>query len=86
MGKRGNGEGSLYQRESDGRWVGAVVVEGRRRTVYGSTQREAREKLRSMVRSIEDGLPVTPGRGVTVAAYLTQWSEVTLPSRCGRDG
>jgi integrase len=81
MGKRSNGEGSLYQRGSDGRWVGAVVVEGRRRAVYGSTQREAREKVRSMVRSIEDGRPVTPGRGVTVAAYLTQWCEVTLPSR-----
>ena len=81
MSKRGNGEGSLYQRESDGKWVGAVVVDGRRRTVYGDTQHEARDNLRRVQRAVEDGLPVTPGRGTTVAGYLAQWTSVTLPSR-----
>ncbi len=81
MGKRSNGEGSLYQRESDGRWVGAVVVEGRRRAVSGASQREAREKLRALQSAIEDGLPITAGRSITVAGYLAQWCDVTLPSR-----
>jgi integrase len=81
MGKRSNGEGSLYQRESDGRWVGAVVVEGRRRAVYGTTQREARDKLRALLTAVENGLPITAGRSVTVAGYLAQWCDVSLPSR-----
>jgi integrase len=81
MGKRSNGEGSLYQRESDGKWVGAVVVDGRRRAVYGTTQREARDKLRALLSAVENGLPVTAGRSVTVAGYLAQWCDVTLSSR-----
>jgi integrase len=81
MSKRANGEGSLYQRESDGKWVGAVTVDGRRRTVYGPTQREAREKLRRAQRTLEDGLPLESGRGVTLGAYLGQWCAVTLPAR-----
>lgn len=41
--KRGQNEGGLYQRESDGRWVGAIdlgYVNGKRKrkTVYGKTQ------------------------------------------------
>ncbi len=86
MTKRGNGEGSLYQRESDSKWVGAVTVDGRRRTVYGVTQKEAREKLRRAQRAVEDGLPLESGRGVTVGAYLAQWCAVTLPAACGPDG
>jgi integrase len=81
MGKRSNGEGSLYQRESDGKWVGALVIDGRRRTVYGTTQKDAREKLRQAQRAAEDGLPLETGRGATLGAYLDQWCAVTLPAR-----
>jgi integrase len=81
MTKRGNGEGSLYQRASDGKWVGAVMVDGRRRVVYGATQREARDELRKVLRAVEDGMPITKGRGLTVGAYFEQWCDVTLTSR-----
>ena len=51
-GRRGNGEGAVYQRASDGRWLGAVVVgydpEGRprRKTVSARTRSEAVAKLK----------------------------------------
>lgn len=79
---RGNGEGSVYQRSSDGLWVGAVTLPtGKRKPVYGRTQREAREKMRDVQRAVDDGRPITSGRGVTLARYLDQWTGVTLPSR-----
>ncbi len=81
MGKRSNGEGSLYQRESDGKWVGAARLDGRRRTVYGDTQAEARGKLRALIRDHEDGLPIITGRGTTLGTYLEQWTTITLPAR-----
>jgi len=48
--RRGSGEGGVYQRASDGRWVGVVDlgwIDGkrRRRTVYGATRAEAVAKL-----------------------------------------
>ncbi len=62
-GKRLNGEGSIYQRTSDGRWVGAVSLgydqKGRpiRKTVSAKTADEVREKLRKVQRQVDDGLP-----------------------------
>ena len=50
--RRGRGEGSVYQRESDGLWVGTASLEfdgtgkRRRKTVYGKTKTEALAKLR----------------------------------------
>jgi hypothetical protein len=47
--KRGNGEGSIYRREVDGRWIGSIVVgytsagRQRRKTVSAETRREAAE-------------------------------------------
>jgi integrase len=81
MSRRARGEGSLYQRDSDGKWVGAVTLEdGRRRVVYGTSQREARDKLRAVERELENGLPMTPER-LTVGAYLDDWCTVTLAER-----
>jgi len=43
-GRASNGEGSLYHRESDGRWVGAVSIgydhrgQSRRKTVSAKTR------------------------------------------------
>jgi integrase len=60
--RRGRGEGSIYFRESDGRWVGSVVVgysaeTGRplRRNVYGATKEEALEKLDALRGKVKAG-------------------------------
>jgi integrase len=78
---RARGEGSLYQRASDGKWVGAVTLEdGGRRVVYAETQAQALKKLRAVRRAVEDGLPVTAAR-LTLGSYLEGWLTVTLPSK-----
>jgi hypothetical protein len=41
--RRGRGEGSVYQRK-DGRWSASLYLEnGKRKTVYGKTRKEAYE-------------------------------------------
>ena len=72
--KRGNGDGSLYLRR-DGRWVASITLEGGvRRTYYGRTRLEVRQKLSAALRAKADGLLV-PRADRTVAAYLEQWLE-----------
>lgn len=81
MGRRANGEGSVYQRMTDGRWVGALTLpDGRRKIVYGKTKKTALTKLREVERAVEDGLPVTT-TPVTVAEYMQSWLTTTLPAR-----
>lgn len=54
--KRGQNEGSIYQR-NDGRWAGAVSLgNGKRKTVYGRTADEARNKVTEINRRVSDGL------------------------------
>ena len=78
-GKRGNGEGSIYQRD-DGRWCATATVQGslgeepKRKYVYGRTRAEVAGKLKILHRAIQQGLPVTDDR-LTVGAFLTEWLE-----------
>ena len=56
MAKRGNGEGSIYRR-NDGRWVGELTIEGRRRKfVYGKTRKEVQEKLQAALQEKQQGV------------------------------
>src|SRR5262245_3406488 len=48
--KTPNNEGSVYQRQSDGRWVAAVTPpSGRRRVVYGPTEKAAIRERRKLL-------------------------------------
>lgn len=82
--RRAHGEGSLYQRKSDGRWVGTLTVgydeEGkqRRRVVYGKTQREARQKLDEIRHQHTSG--TLGDTRETVAQYLDRWLDVKARS------
>lgn len=80
---RANGEGSLYQRSSDGMWVGSVTLEtGKRKTVSAKTQAKARAKLKELQAKIDAGLPITSGKGVTLERWLTEeWVAKILPRR-----
>lgn len=76
-GRRGNGEGSIYQRESDGYWVGMAYVHTtsgqiKRRPVYGRSFDEVREKLDALKTRSAAGMPA-PDRRTTVAQFLDQW-------------
>jgi integrase len=75
--KRGiKGAGSVYQRKSDGRWVGSFVVEetGKRKSVYASTEKEAYEKLQQAMKEHKDGID-TQGRYQKLGVYLEWWLE-----------
>ncbi len=69
--RRANQEGTLHERK-DGRWAGALSLEGRRKYVYGRTKAEAAAKLRVLQRATEDGLDLPDAR-LTVGAYLLRW-------------
>ncbi len=75
--RRTHGDGGLYQRESDGRWVGVIDlgwIDGkrRRRVVYGRTEREARDKMRDL-RKAADGGQDLAAKTQTVAEWMTYW-------------
>ncbi|MCX4470796.1 site-specific integrase [Micromonospora sp. NBC_01655] len=76
-GRNPNGEGSIYQRSSDGRWVGQAYVlttEGtrKRKFVYGATWEEAHAKLVELKSRSQRGIP-TPDRAWKIADYLPYW-------------
>jgi integrase len=59
--RRAAGDGSVHKRKQGG-WQGSIdvaVVDGqrRRKTVYGATQREVRDKLTAIRRTLDAGLP-----------------------------
>lgn len=75
--RRSHGEGSVFQRASDGRWVGRVdagYADGKRKrvTVYGSTEREALGKLREVTKAKERGQDLLARRR-TVTEWLAEW-------------
>ena len=68
------GEGSVYQRASDGKWVAAVTLpSGRRKVVYGKDEAEAMRKRRQLLRDVELGRPAPLGRTPTLGKYLQHW-------------
>lgn len=77
-GQRANGEGSVYQRASDKRWLGAATVgfdtNGRpkRRFVSAKTRAEAVRKLRAIQQQLDEGLPL-PDTKLSVSQLLDRW-------------
>ncbi len=82
MGKRANGEHSIYQRK-DGTWCAAIVCDdpatGRRtrKVLYGKTRTQVRGKLKVADERAEAGAPVRDAKA-SVAAWLAQWRATTL--------
>lgn len=75
MGKRGNGEGSIYRRK-DGRWVAEMTIEGRKRKfVYGKTRKEVQEKLKTALHEQQQGTLVEHTSKQTLEQFLNDWLE-----------
>lgn len=87
MGKRRvRGEGSIYQRASDGLWVGVVDLgwsggRRKRRTVSAKTLRELRPRLATLRREIDAGVV---SDSATVEQWLNHWLD-DIASRTVRD-
>lgn len=75
--RRLRGEGSVYQRSSDGRWVGQISqrVGGllRRHTVYAETMGEAGDKLRLLRDKLRLGFDPSRKRSPRVADAIDVW-------------
>lgn len=84
-GRRGHGEGSIYQRE-DGRWCASVDLgyadgKRKRKVVYGKTRKEVAEKLKVALRDQQQGLPIAVERQ-TVGHFLNRWmTDKIAPNR-----
>lgn len=75
--RRDYGEGSLYHRESDNRWVGSFYYDGKRKYVYGSVggkREEARRKLKEAMLKAEAGTLVSNHKQ-TLAEFFDYWLE-----------
>src|SRR5215471_19115751 len=93
MSRRGNGEGSIYDRVQRRRLKDGTVVEktiwcasvsldyGERKVIYGNTREEVAAELVRILGARQGGLAV-PGVRLKVGPYLEQWLEDTVkPSR-----
>jgi integrase len=80
--RRGQHEGSCYQRASDGKWVAAIDLgwsggKRQRRYYYGATQAEALDKLHDARHQQRRGTRLDADR-LTVAAFLSDWLELDV--------
>ncbi|WP_082376152.1 tyrosine-type recombinase/integrase [Nocardiopsis sp. NRRL B-16309] len=78
MGRRANGEGTIYQRV-DGRYEAAIMLptsSGTRKRfrVYGKTRQEAHKKLTRIVEEVRRGI-LPPEQAWKVGEYLDFWLE-----------
>mgnify|MGYP001007002162 CR=1 FL=1 len=77
MAKRGNGEGSIYQR-SDGKWCGSISIgwtdDGKlkRRTIYGKTRKEVADKITMLKNDHILGRSIEPTK-INVAEHFNNW-------------
>lgn len=86
-GKRGHGEGTIYQRKSDSLWVGTIMLgrkpDGRpdRPKVTGRTRGDVQKQLAQLRRKADEGLRADPSKErQTVAAFMDTWLAATRTS------
>jgi hypothetical protein len=91
--RRINGEGSVYQRRSDGLWVGAVTLgydntgRQRRKTVSAKTRSEALAKVRAVQRQVDESTTRSSVTGETVPACTVEVGRAERGAReSGCDG
>src|SRR5215204_5481083 len=84
MGKRGNGEGSIYEHKKNGKKVGYrgsytiyTITGPKRRYISGKTREEARQKLARAIADRDGGLVFEVYRQ-TVGEYLERWFETSV--------
>lgn len=81
---RGNGEGAIYQRQSDGKWCCAVTLpSGKRRVLYGKTRKEVADKLLEAQNTLKQSKPL-PALRETLAAFLERWLRDVAAQRVRR--
>ncbi len=71
--RRANGEGSIYQRKSDGRWVASISLGGmKRKHILGRTHAEVAAKKAALLADRDKGIPI-PTSTQSLGQYLDSW-------------
>ena len=79
--RRGKGEGSIYQRASDGKWVGMIDLgygpdgKRKRKPIYGKTRKEVAEKMKAKLHEQQQGILPRETTRQTLEQYLADWLE-----------
>ena len=75
MTRRGNGEGSVFQRKSDKKWVASITLDdGKRKVLYGKTKKEVTEKLIKVRREQQQGMLSVTSK-TKMSEYIEGWLE-----------
>ena len=78
MKRRSNGEGNIRQRE-DKTWEGRILIDGKRKSVYGKTKNEVRQKMTELQWESDNALYVHTPAKLTVNEWMQTW----LATCCG---
>src|SRR2546426_281472 len=76
--RRGHNEGGIYQRASDGLWVGSVNLgygpdgKRKRKVFYGKKRPEVAEKMKVALRDQQQGTLIIT-KSQTTEQFLTHW-------------
>ena len=74
--KKGNGEGRHPRERADGRWEARYWVGRKRRSVYGSTRKEAADKLAKAIANNEVPRTTFAATNITVREFFAQYDDV----------
>jgi len=72
--KNANGEGSRPRQRADGRWEARYWKDGKRQSVYGSTRKEAADKLTKAIVNIDKPRAFVPA-SITIAEFFAQYED-----------
>lgn len=75
MAKRANGEGGKPRKRLDGRWEARYWKDGKRKSVYGATRKEAADKLTKALATIDEP-PAFKSASITVREFFEQYDDV----------
>jgi integrase len=73
--------GGSVRKRPNGTWEGRYREDGRQKSVYAKTEREAQELLRKAMTRVDSGVRVKVHKH-TVATYLKQWLDTSVTQRC----
>jgi integrase len=78
--RRAKGEGSIYFSDSQKLWVGKITLpDGKRRVKYGKTQKEVKDWILEIRKTLKDGIYIEPSK-MTVGELLDRWfNDVAIP-------
>jgi site-specific recombinase XerD len=72
--RRDKGDGSIYQRKSDGRWIAKYVpvASGKAKVLYGKTEQEVKKKLREFKKDVAQNGYLEIQK-ISVQMYMDKW-------------